>query len=107
MSNGSSLATPAVAAEHGDRCACRHCASGSHLALIRKADLLQHEVSRLERSLADALKALAVSEFKRLSAVIDLAIVRNDRETWSKAAGERMALGLTDVEASELMEEAA
>jgi hypothetical protein len=54
MSNGSSLVTAPVAAEHGDRCACRHCASGAYIKLQQTADYRLHEITRLTAELKAA-----------------------------------------------------
>lgn len=98
------LATAPVAATHGERCACRHCANGAYLKLLTKSDYQQHEIARLERELAAARHAAAIADFKRLTVVIQTAVAAGDRECWAAAVAERLALSVSDVEAAELVE---
>jgi hypothetical protein len=95
MSNGSSLVTAPVAAEHGDRCACRHCASGAYIALQRTTDYQRHEITRLTDELKATRRALALSDARRLTIEINRAIERGDQLTWARKVNERAQLPIS------------
>ena len=101
----SSLAAAPVVAEHGDRCACRHCASGAYADLLQKSDYQRHEITRLTAELNKTKFALSLEKYRRLTLVIERAIERRDQATWQKAVAERMELGVAVMDAA--MQEAA
>lgn len=89
-----SQATAPVAATHGDRCICRHCASQSYANELHRNNLLQQEVSRLTERLHKASFARDVERYRYLTMVIEQAVRSGDEKTWAKAVGERMGLGV-------------
>lgn len=95
MVGSQGIATAPLAAEHGLRCACRHCASGSYQELLSTSDYQRHEITRLTRELAAVRKALALSEAKRLTVEIKAAINRKDQIAWARLVAERAQLAIT------------
>jgi hypothetical protein len=107
MAIASTLLAPPVPAQHGAECVCRNCAAGSHVDLLLRADYQRQELSRLADENAKLKQALAVSEFRRLTVVISLAIAKKDDAAWSRAVKERLSLGISDAQCAELLAEAA
>jgi hypothetical protein len=95
MSNTTQLATPPVAAEHGDRCACRHCASQAYSSLQQRADYLQQQVSRLAKELAAARRAAVLADARRLTVEIRHAIERKDGAVWARLVAQRAQLPIS------------
>lgn len=87
-------------AQHGDQCVCRVCGDSAYADLLLRADYQRQELSRLEDENKQLRQELAVERFRRLTLIIDRAIAANDRDTWSKACAERMALGVSFEEAA-------
>ncbi len=80
--------------------------STAYASLLSERDSYRQSCSRLEAELRKVRHELTLERYRRLSAVIALAIKCQDKATFERAAKERAGLGVTYVEAAE-MEDAA
>jgi hypothetical protein len=62
---------------------------------VDQLDFLRRQTCEQQTKIRLLEYKLKRAEFRRLTAEIDLAIIRNDRTAWAKACAERMSLGLT------------
>jgi hypothetical protein len=74
----------------------------SYSQLLSTLDTVRQDRSRLEAELRKVRHELALEKYRRLTAVIKLAIERRDTVTWLEAAKERAGLGVSFVEAAEM-----
>jgi hypothetical protein len=94
MTQLADLVAPVPATHEPGVCVCRVCSDVSYTKLLSKAEYLRNELAATEKRLRETEQRLRVSEFNRLSAVIELAVSRNDRETWAAAVADRLGLGM-------------
>jgi hypothetical protein len=88
---------------HGNNCPCRNCASQHYLPALERLESLQQEVSRLVDELRTLRHRLALSEFRRLTMVIERCVESGDKDGCEAAVAERGRLGISRVEMSELL----
>jgi hypothetical protein len=76
---------------HGETCPCRHCASGSHVDLLLRADYQRQEMSRLSDEIKRLRLELSRERRLRHDAEIQAAIAKGDAKAYVAAMAAREA----------------
>lgn len=86
----SSVVSP-VQATHGADCACRACGDLGYRDLLARCEYQRQEMARLAAEVAELRSALIREVHARLTAEMQSAIERGDKEAWAKAMAKREA----------------